>query len=130
MQMRIIETVQQRIFMRASFEFTYRFPKIRMDELRNYYPPELANRFFDILTVQKGLAKLLLDVPAAALQIAFALILLSFYRPFFIAFGLLHVVLPFEFPASRPKVFSAESKSSKVISLSFIKFTRAATFES
>ncbi|NNL83132.1 MAG: ABC transporter ATP-binding protein, partial [Winogradskyella sp.] len=47
MQMRIIETIQQRIFTRASFEFTYRFPKIKMMELRNFYPPELANRFFD-----------------------------------------------------------------------------------
>lgn len=93
MQMRIIETIQQRIFMRASFEFTYRFPKIRMDELYNYYPPELANRFFDVLTVQKGLAKLLLDVPTAVLQIVFALILLSFYHPFFIAFAVLLVVL-------------------------------------
>ncbi len=93
MQMRIIETVQQRVFMRASFEFTYRFPKIKMDELRNYYPPELANRFFDVLTVQKGLAKLLIDVPTAVLQIVFALILLSFYHPFFIAFGILLVLL-------------------------------------
>lgn len=93
MQMRIIETVQQRIFMRASFEFTYRFPKIRMDELRNFYPPELANRFFDVLTVQKGLAKLLIDVPTAVLQIVFALILLSFYHPFFIAFGILLIIL-------------------------------------
>ncbi len=93
MQMRIIETVQQRIFMRASFEFTYRFPKIRMDELRNYYPPELANRFFDVLTIQKGLAKLLIDVPTAVLQIIFALILLSFYHPFFIAFGILLIIL-------------------------------------
>ena len=39
MQMRIIETIQQRVFTRASFEFTYRFPKIKMNELRNYYPP-------------------------------------------------------------------------------------------
>ncbi|APY08973.1 ABC transporter ATP-binding protein/permease [Winogradskyella sp. J14-2] len=93
MQMRIIETVQQRLFMRASFEFTYRFPKIRMNELRNFYPPELANRFFDVLTVQKSLAKLLLDVPAAVLQIVFALILLSFYHPFFIAFGILLIIL-------------------------------------
>lgn len=93
MQMRIIETIQQRLFMRASFEFTYRFPKIKMKELLNYYPPELANRFFDVLTIQKGLAKLLLDVPAAVLQIVLALILLSFYHPFFIAFGFLLVVL-------------------------------------
>jgi len=93
MQMRIIETMQQRIFTRASFEFTYRFPKIKMQELRRYYPPELANRFFDTITIQKGLAKILVDVPAAVLQIIFALILLSFYHPFFIAFGILLLIL-------------------------------------
>jgi ABC-type bacteriocin/lantibiotic exporter with double-glycine peptidase domain len=93
MQMRIIETIQQRIFTRASFEFTYRFPKIKMQELRHYYPPELANRFFDTLNIQKGLAKILVDVPAAVLQILFALILLSFYHPFFIAFGILLLLL-------------------------------------
>ena len=93
MQMRIIETIQQRIFTRASFEFTYRFPKIKMNELRNSYPPELANRFFDVLNIQKGLAKILVDIPAAILQILFALILLSFYHPFFIAFGILLVIL-------------------------------------
>ena len=87
MQLRIIETIQQRIFVRASFELSYRFPKIKMTELRNYYPPELANRFFDTLTIQKGLSKILIDVPTALLQIIFALILLSFYHPFFIIFG-------------------------------------------
>ncbi|NRD21218.1 ATP-binding cassette domain-containing protein [Winogradskyella eckloniae] len=93
MQMRIIETIQQRIFTRASFEFTYRFPKIKMTELRNNYPPELANRFFDTLNIQKGLSKILIDIPAALLQIIFALILLSFYHPFFIAFGFLLLIL-------------------------------------
>lgn len=93
MQIRILENIQQKIFTRSSFEFTYRFPKIKMSELRNYYPPELANRFFDTLTVQKGLAKILLDFPAAFLQILFGLILLSFYHPFFIIYGLLLVIL-------------------------------------
>ncbi|SDU06006.1 ABC-type bacteriocin/lantibiotic exporter, contains an N-terminal double-glycine peptidase domain [Polaribacter sp. Hel1_33_78] len=95
MQLRIIETIQQRIFMRASFELSYRFPKIKMSELRNYYPPELANRFFDTLTIQKGLSKILIDVPTAILQILFALILLSFYHPFFIVFGVLLLLLIF-----------------------------------
>ena len=36
MQIRIIETIQQRVFTRASFEFTFRFPKIKMIELRFY----------------------------------------------------------------------------------------------
>lgn len=93
MQMRIIETIQQRIFTRASFEFTYRFPKFKMHELRDNYPPELANRFFDTLNIQKGLSKILVDIPAAILQIVFALILLSFYHPFFIAFGFLLLIL-------------------------------------
>ena len=93
MQLRIIESIQQRIFTRASFELSYRFPKITMTELRNYYPPELANRFFDTLTIQKGLSKILIDVPSALLQIIFALILLSFYHPFFILFGLLLLLL-------------------------------------
>ncbi len=95
MQLRIIETLQQRIFTRSSFELSYRFPKIKMVELRNYYPPELANRFFDTLTIQKGLSKILIDIPAAVLQILFALILLSFYHPFFIIFGVLLLTLIF-----------------------------------
>ncbi|WKX74763.1 peptidase domain-containing ABC transporter [Zobellia laminariae] len=93
MQIRIVENMQQKIFTRASFEFTYRFPKIKMSEIRDYYPPELANRFFDTITVQKGLSKLLLDVPAAILQIIFGLLLLSFYHPFFIIYGILLLLL-------------------------------------
>lgn len=131
MQMRIIETVQQRVFMRASFEFTYRFPKIRMEELRNYYPPELANRFFDVLTVQKGLAKLLLDVPAAVLQIVFALILLSFYHPFFIAFGILLVILiyiVFKFTIQRGmKTSLLESKKKYMVAHWIQEVARAIT---
>ena len=116
MQMRIIETMQQRVFTRASFEFTYRFPKIEMQELRKFYPPEMANRFFDTLTVQKGLAKILVDVPAAVLQIFFALILLSFYHPFFIAFAvllLLLVYVVFRFTAKRGMETSLEESAQK-----------------
>lgn len=93
MQIRIIENLQQKIFTRSSFEFAYRFPKIKMSQLVNYYPPELANRFFDTLTVQKGLSKILIDFPAALLQIIFGLLLLSFYHPFFIIYGILLLML-------------------------------------
>ena len=93
MQIRIIENIQQKIFTRSSFEFAYRFPKIKMSELRNFYPPELANRFFDTLNIQKGVSKLLIDFPTALLQIVFGLLLLSLYHPFFIAYGILLLVL-------------------------------------
>lgn len=93
MQMRIIETIQQRIFTRASLDLSYRFPKIKMSKLHDFYLPELANRFFDTIVIQKGLSKILIDMPSALLQIIFALILLSFYHPFFIIFGILLLML-------------------------------------
>ena len=116
MQMRIIETIQQRVFTRASFEFVFRFPKIKMNELRRYYPPELANHFFDTLTVQKGLSKILVDIPTAVIQILFALILLSLYHPFFIAFGLLLlllVYLVFKFTARKGMQTSLDESKNK-----------------
>ncbi|MBP6038775.1 MAG: ATP-binding cassette domain-containing protein [Flavobacterium sp.] len=93
MQFRITENLQQKIFVRSSFEFAYRFPKIKFNQLQDQYPPELANRFFDTLTVQKGVSKLLLDSSGAALQIIFGIILLSLYHSFFIFFGLLLLLL-------------------------------------
>lgn len=93
MQIRITENIQQKIFTRASFDFAYRFPKIKMSEFHGLYPPELANRFFDTLTIQKSLSKILVDYPTAILQIIFGLILLSFYHPFFIIYGFLLVLL-------------------------------------
>ncbi len=89
MQYRITENLQQKIFVRSSFDFAYRFPKIKFNQLYNQYPPELANRFFDTLSIQKGFSKLLLDISTAILQILFGMILLSLYHPFFILFGLL-----------------------------------------
>ena len=115
-QIRIIENIQQKIFTRSSFEFAYRFPKIKMSELRNYYPPELANRFFDTLTVQKSLSKILVDFPAALLQIIFGLLLLSLYHPFFIIYGILLLLLiyvVFKFTAQRGLDTSLEESQYK-----------------
>lgn len=93
MQLRITENLQQKIFVRSSFEFGYRLPKIKFEELYNQYPPELANRFFDTLTIQKGTSKLLIDFSTALLQIIFGVFLLSLYHPFFIFFGVLLCIL-------------------------------------
>lgn len=86
-QMQLLEKMQQRIFTRAAFEFAYRIPRMQWDYLTQYYPPELVNRFFDILTVQKGLSKVLMDFSTSVLQILFGLILLGFYHPVFVVFG-------------------------------------------
>ena len=92
-QMRVIERIQQRIFAKYAFAFSDRIPKLDLKKIDSLYLPELVNRFFDTTALQKGLAKILLDVPTAMIQIAFGLLLLSFYHPFFILFGLFLVLL-------------------------------------
>ncbi len=88
MQMRVTERIQQRIFTRLTFAYAQHIPKLDLLGIDNYYLPELVNRFFDTASLQKGLSKLLLDFPAATIQIVFGLILLSFYHPVFIVFGI------------------------------------------
>lgn len=87
MQISLTEILQQRVFVRSSLEFAHRIPRIKMEALHKYYPPELMNRFFDTLNIQKGLPKILIDFSTAILQIFFGLVLLSFYHPFFVIFG-------------------------------------------
>ncbi len=89
LQLSLTELLQRRIFTRASFEFAYRIPRFKMESISGFYPPELMNRFFDTLNVQKGLSKILIDVSSSSLQIIFGLILLSVYHPFFVFFGII-----------------------------------------
>lgn len=114
MQYVVAETLQRRLFSRASFEFAYRLPRIKLQELSNHYPPELVNRFFDTLTIQKGLPKILMDFSGAVMQIIFGLVLVSLYHPFFAAFGLaLALLLFFLMRAVAPTGMKTSLKESK-----------------
>jgi ABC-type bacteriocin/lantibiotic exporter with double-glycine peptidase domain len=92
-QMRLIEKVQQKLFVRYSFEYANRIPKLDLQSVDKYYLPELVNRFFDTISLQKGISKLLLDIPTATIQIIFGLLLLSFYHPIFIVFSVVLISL-------------------------------------
>lgn len=91
-QFTLVEFLEQKIFAKSAMEFAYRLPRIKKKELEGENPPELVNRFFDVLTIQKGLTKLLIDIVAAAVQIFFSAILLSFYHPVFMAVGLFAII--------------------------------------
>jgi ABC-type bacteriocin/lantibiotic exporter with double-glycine peptidase domain len=95
MQLYLSEFIQRRIFVRASLEFAYRLPRIKFSALREHHAPELVNRFFDTLTIQKGLSKILIDFSTSAIQILFGLLLLSLYHPVFIAFGAILLMILF-----------------------------------
>ncbi|MCX8489438.1 MAG: ATP-binding cassette domain-containing protein [Cyclobacteriaceae bacterium] len=87
-QISLVEFLQRRIFTKAAFEFAFRIPRIRLEALQKNYAPELINRFFDVMTIQKGLPKILIDLSSAVIQVFFGLLLISLYHPFFIFFGL------------------------------------------
>lgn len=93
MQLRLTENIQQSIYIRYSFDFAYRFPRFNRMALKGKIPSELMNRFFDIVSLQKGIAKVLLDVTASTLQIIFSLLVLSFYHPFYIGFSIALIIL-------------------------------------
>lgn len=94
-ELKITEGLQRDIFARSAFDFAFRIPRIQLDALHNKYTPELMNRFFDTITVQKGVAKILLELVGTGISIIFGLILISFYHPFFILFSFLVVLLFF-----------------------------------
>lgn len=140
-QMRIIEKIQQKIFVRYGFGFAQKIPQLNLSGIDDYYLPELVNRFFDTLTLQKKIAKLLLDFPLAIVQIIFGLILLSFYHPVFIAFGLILVLVVYAilyFSGKKGLITSIEESTYKYKVVSWlqemariirsVKFSKSAHF--
>ena len=92
-QLQIIEKVKQKLFVRYSLEYSDRLPRLNIEKLDNEYLPEMVNRYFDSVSLQKGIDKILLDLPAAIIQVLLGLLLLAFYHPIFIAFGLVLIVI-------------------------------------
>lgn len=92
-QLSINENLQQKIFAKSAFEFSYRIPRFKLESTDQYYIPEMVMRFFETTVIQKGLSKILVDFSVASLQIIFGLILLSLYHPFFIIYSLLFVLI-------------------------------------
>jgi ABC-type bacteriocin/lantibiotic exporter with double-glycine peptidase domain len=114
MQLSIMEYMQQRIFTASAVEFAVRIPRLNLELLRREYLPELANRFFDTLTLQKGLPKILMDGSTAVLQIIFSLLLLSFYHSTFVLFSMLLIgILAILFYWTGPKGIQTSLKESK-----------------
>ncbi|NVB38062.1 ABC transporter ATP-binding protein [Pseudenhygromyxa sp. WMMC2535] len=84
----VVEMLQRRLFVRVAGDFARRLPRLSPATRARHHGPELANRFFDVLTLQKAGASLLLDGTTLALQLLVGLLLLAFYHPLLLAFAL------------------------------------------
>lgn len=88
-QIYVVEMMQRRIFVRLLGDIAGRLQRVVREAFDGRNGPELVNRFFDVLTVQKTAAVLLLDGMAYGLQAVIGMLLLAFYHPFLLAFDIL-----------------------------------------
>ncbi|MGE3181953.1 MAG: peptidase domain-containing ABC transporter, partial [Phycisphaerae bacterium] len=84
----VVEIMQRRVFVRVVGDLAYRLPRVRIDAYDRQHGPELVNRFFDVTTVQKVAATLLLDGIGVLLQAVIGLLVLAFYHPMLLWFDL------------------------------------------
>ncbi|WDQ16093.1 ABC transporter transmembrane domain-containing protein [Rhodopirellula sp. P2] len=88
----VVEIIQRRQFVRIASDLAHRFPRANQEHLRGECPRELANRFFDIMTIQKATAVLLLDGVSIVLTTVLGMIVLAFYHPFLLGFDIVLVI--------------------------------------
>lgn len=84
----IVELIQRRLLVRIVGDLAHRFPRTNRNSLVGVFPRELANRVFDIMTIQKASAVLLLDGISIGLTAFLGLMLLAFYHPYLLGFDL------------------------------------------
>lgn len=87
-----VEIIQRRIFVRMVADLAMRLSRVRVAAFDRQYGPELVNRFFDVLTVQKAVSSLMLDGLGAALQALVGLALLAAYHPVLLAYDVVVVL--------------------------------------
>lgn len=88
----VMEIVQQRLFVRVTADLAYRLPHAQTSALERTTAPELVNRFFEVVTIQKTSALLLLDGVNLVLSALIGLVVLGFYHPFLLAFDLVLII--------------------------------------
>lgn len=118
----IVEVLQRRIFVRVASDLAYRLPRVQIGAFDARSGPELVNRFFDVMTVQKASATFLLDGVGVLLQAFIGLLILAFYHPFLLAFDvvLIAAILFVVFVLGRGAVKTAirESKAKYAVAAS------------
>lgn len=119
-QIFLLEILQRRIFAQTAMAFAHTIPRWDYSILHKAYPPELVNRFFDVVSLQKYLAKLLLDLPTAMLSLLLSFFLIGVYLPsaiilIFILTLLTIIGLVITFPATYKYKYNASSEKYNLV---------------
>lgn len=89
----VVEIIQRRLFLRIATDLARRLPRVESQALDGKYGPELVNRFFDVVTVQKVVASLLLDGVTVVLGTIIGMTVLAFYHPWLLGFDVILLVV-------------------------------------
>ncbi len=113
LQFWVVEVLQRRVFVKVALDLARRLTRVHATAFDRGNGPELVNRFFDVLTVQKTAATLLLDGLAVMLQALIGTLLLAFYHPILLAFDVVLVLgmLVILFPLGRGAIDTSIQES-------------------
>lgn len=89
LQYLLVEYMQRKLIAKVSATMIYSYAEKENSQNRTKM---MANRFFEIMLIQKSTAYLVTELIAVVLQTTLGLILISFYHPFFIFFALVTLV--------------------------------------
>jgi ABC-type bacteriocin/lantibiotic exporter with double-glycine peptidase domain len=84
----VVEVLQRRLFLRVVSDLAVRLPRVDVRAVDGARGAELVNRFFDVFTVQKAAAELLLGGLEVVLTASVGLILLAIYHPVLMVFDI------------------------------------------
>ena len=81
LQLFVVEVMQRRVFVRLVADLAWRLPRVAPTVKETRDTSKLVNRFFDVVTVQKVLASLLLEGVTLTLELLIGLGILAVYSP-------------------------------------------------
>ncbi|AMV33009.1 putative multidrug resistance ABC transporter ATP-binding/permease protein YheI [Pirellula sp. SH-Sr6A] len=88
----VVEILQRRMFVRIVGDLSERLPRLERSSMDGLHGPELANRFFDVMTMQKSTAMLLIDGLSLVIRTVTGLLLLAIYSPYLLAFDVVLII--------------------------------------
>ncbi len=88
----VVETIQQSIFAKLSIQIAKHIPKLKLACFEQYRMLTVINMFFEIQTIQKSLAILLVTIIEIFLLAIFSMVLIAFYHPLLLVFDIILVL--------------------------------------
>ena len=109
----VVELLQRSVFARVAQDFLHRLLCVKAEAFDRSHGPEIVNRFFDVVTVQKAAATLLIDGLTILMQTVIGMVLVALYHPILLAYDFLLIVsmLFIIFVLGRGAVYTAIKES-------------------